>query len=62
MQPAGPLPDSEFSTGPWEVNGNGAPVLRARTRATSALMEFWERALFICCPGVCMINCSEAAN
>ena len=38
MQPAGPLPDSEFSTGPWEVNGNGAPVLRARTRATSALM------------------------
>jgi len=42
-----PLPDSEFSTGPWEVNGNGAPVLRERTLATNVLMEFCATAVFL---------------
>ena len=37
---AAPFPDSEFSTGPWEANGIGVPVLRARTRAIKVLMEF----------------------
>ena len=52
--PNGPLPDSEFSTGPCEVNGIGVPVLRARTRATKVEMEFCCASWLTCCAGVCI--------
>ena len=53
-QHSGPLPDSEFSTGPCEVNGIGVPALRARTRATKVEMEFCCASWLTCCAGVCI--------
>jgi hypothetical protein len=53
--PSGPLPDSEFSTGPCAAYGIGVPALRARTRASKVLTEFWCASWLTCCPGFCII-------
>ena len=50
MQATSPRPDSEFWTGTCEVNGIGVPQLRARMRATTALIEFCMASSVTCCP------------